>query len=276
MIPLDGQAPAVAFAVVEDSERIVLSTDALSVEVARETAALTYRTADGTLLTREPARGGKTLDADRGPPVGVRRGHRSREPRATSTACGSTPRASGRSPDRIAYHTKLEFCWADGEALYGLGSHEEGMFNLRGQHQYLYQQNLKVAVPVLVSTRGYGVFVDCTSLVTFHDDAFGSYLWGDVDEELDYYVMSGPSFDEIVAEFRALTGAAPMLPRWAFGYVQSKERYESQAGPARSGPRVPEAWAPAGLHRAGLEVVDGRHVGPEDRSTRRGSRIRSA
>ena len=94
--------------------------------------------------------------------------------------------------DRTAFHTKLEFCFADGEALYGLGSHEEGMFNLRGQHQYLYQQNLKVAVPVLVSTRGYGVFLDCTSLVTFHDDAFGSYLWGDVDEELDYYVMLGP------------------------------------------------------------------------------------
>jgi alpha-D-xyloside xylohydrolase len=28
--------------------------------------------------------------------------------------------------DRQAYHTKLEFVWAEGEALYGLGSHEEG------------------------------------------------------------------------------------------------------------------------------------------------------
>ncbi len=95
--------------------------------------------------------------------------------------------------DRQAYHTKLEFEWADGEALYGLGSHEEGMFNLRGQHQYLYQQNMKAVVPVLVSTRGYGVFVDCTSLMTFHDDAFGSYLWADVDDELDYYFVLGPS-----------------------------------------------------------------------------------
>ncbi len=131
--------------------------------------------------------------------------------------------------DRRAYHTKLEFEWADGEALYGLGSHEEGMFNLRGQHQYLYQQNMKVVVPVLLSSRGYGVFVDCTSLMTFHDDAFGSYLWGDVDEELDYYFVVGPEFDAIVAELRALTGHAPMLPKWALGYIQSKERYASQA-----------------------------------------------
>ena len=62
--------------------------------------------------------------------------------------------------DRQAYHTKLEFEWADGEALYGLGSHEEGMLNLRGQHQYLYQQNMKAVVPVLVSTRGYGILLD--------------------------------------------------------------------------------------------------------------------
>ena len=227
VIPLDGQAPTVAFAVVEDSERIILSTAALTVEVARETAALTYRTADGTLLTREPDRGGKSLA-----PVEVLRSefgeatvHESRE-----NVDGVRIDVDGlrQVPDRIAYHTKLEFCWADGEALYGLGSHEEGMFNLRGQHQYLYQENLKVAVPVIVSTRGYGVFLDCTSLVNFHDDAFGSYLWGDVDEELDYYFMLGPSFDEVVAEFRALTGPVPMLPRWAFGYVQSKERYESQ------------------------------------------------
>jgi alpha-D-xyloside xylohydrolase len=227
VIPVSADAPNVPFSVVEDRDRIVISTDAMSIEVARETVALTYRTIDGTLLTREPARGGKTLT-----PVQVLR----------SEFDGATPHESRENVDgvridvdgirqvvdRTAFHTKLEFCFADGEALYGLGSHEEGMFNLRGQHQYLYQQNLKVAVPVLVSTRGYGVFLDCTSLVTFHDDAFGSYLWSDVARELDYYVMLGPSFDQVVAEFRALTGPAPMLPRWAFGYVQSKERYESQ------------------------------------------------
>ncbi len=69
--------------------------------------------------------------------------------------------------DRQAYHTKLEFEWADGEALYGLGSHEEGMLNLRGQHQYLYQENMKVTVPVLVSTRGYGILLDSYSLMDF-------------------------------------------------------------------------------------------------------------
>lgn len=220
-------APPAGFIVEESPAGLRLSTDALVIEVDLDTAALTYRTPNGGLLTREPARGGKTLD-----PVDVLVSIFDKaetvESRARVDGMRMEARQVGQVVDRRAYHTKLEFEWADGEALYGLGSHEEGMFNLRGQHQYLYQQNMKVAVPVIVSTRGYGVFLDCTSLVTFHDDAFGSYLWGDVDEELDYYVMVGPEFDTIVQEFRGLTGSPPMLPRWAFGYLQSKERYESQ------------------------------------------------
>ncbi len=220
-------ASAVPFTVADRADALVLATGAITVEVTKDTGAFTYRTADGTLLTREPSRGGKTLT-----PVEVLRpefdastAHESRE---NVDGVRIEVAEIGQVVDRTAYHARLEFCFADGEALYGLGSHEEGMFNLRGQHQYLYQQNLKVAVPVVVSTRGYGVFLDCASLVAFHDDAFGSYLWGDVVEELDYYVMAGSSFDEVVAEFRALTGEASMLPRWAFGYLQSKERYECQ------------------------------------------------
>ena len=220
-------APAAEFRVDERVDRLVMATEAMSVEIDRRTAALTYRDAAGGLLTREPARGGRTLV-----PIDV----------AVSVFDGATIVESHENADglrfdaldvrqvidRQAFHTKLEFEWADGEALYGLGSHEEGMFNLRGQHQFLYQQNLKAVVPVIVSSRGYGVFVDCTSLMTFHDDAFGSYLWSDVDDEMDYYVIVGPAFDQIVAELRELTGRAPMLPRWAFGYIQSRERYESQ------------------------------------------------
>ncbi len=103
------------------------------------------------------------------------------------------------------------------------------MLNLRGQHQYIYQQNMKVAMPVLVSTRGYGILLDSYSLMIFHDDAFGSYVWTDVDDEMDFYFVYGPDFDAIVGGIRRLTGKAPMLPKWMFGYLQSKETYQSQA-----------------------------------------------
>ena len=206
---------------------LLFSTADLTIEMNRQTLAFTYRDARGILLTREPAHGGKILE-----PVDVLISvfdeatlHEDSE-----NVDGVRVRAGNvrKIVDRQAYHTRLAFEWADGEALYGLGSHEEGMLNLRGQHQYLYQENMKVAVPVLVSTRGYGVLVDSTSLMTFHDDKTGSYLWTDVDDEMDFYFIYGPEFDEIVHQLRLLTGSAPMMPKWALGYIQSKERYVSQ------------------------------------------------
>src|SRR6185369_9244589 len=83
-------------------------------------------------------------------------------------------------------------------------------------------------VPILLSSRGYGIVLDNYSYMTFHDDAFGSYLWADIGDELDFYFIYGPEFDQIVNGIRTLTGITPMLPRWAFGYIQSKERYQSQ------------------------------------------------
>ncbi len=212
----------------ETTEAIFFLTSKLSIQINRNTLSFTYRDSHGQILTREPGRGGKTLM-----PVEVIKFIPSTEngiktevgaDGLTTSAIAFTERI-----DRKAYHTKLEFVWADGEALYGLGSHEEGMFNLRGQHQYLYQENMKAVVPVLVSTRGYGILLDSCSLMTFHDDAFGSYLWTDVDDEMDFFFVYGPDFDSIVGGIRRLTGKVPMLPKWMFGYLQSKETYRSQA-----------------------------------------------
>ena len=226
MIVSEAQNP-VEVSFQETTKALFFTTSKLSIQIDRDTLAFTYRDSKGQILTHEPDRGGKTLM-----PVDVIQFLPSTEngiktevgaDGLTTSAIAFTERL-----DRKAYHTKLEFEWAEGEALYGLGSHEEGMFNLRGQHQYLYQQNMKAVVPVLVSTRGYGIVLDSCSLMTFHDDAFGSYLWSDVDDELDYYFLYGPEFDQIVHEIRALTGHSPMLPKWAFGYIQSKERYVTQ------------------------------------------------
>ncbi len=218
----------VPFSVRETPDSLIFATAAVTIEIDRCTTAFTYRDSQGQLLTKEPARGGKTLE-----PVDVLVSvfdeATAFESREDADGVRVATRNVQQVVDRQAYHTKLEFEWADGEALYGLGSHEEGMFNLRGQHQYLYQQNMKVAIPVIVSTRGYGVFVDSCSLMTFHDDAFGSYLWSDVDDELDYYFIYGPEFDQLVGQVRWLTGQSPMLPKWSFGYIQSKERYVDQA-----------------------------------------------
>jgi alpha-D-xyloside xylohydrolase len=219
--------PKLKAKVSETAAAFTLSTASLSVRVDKKTGALTYLDSAGRLLTKEPDRGGKTLV-----PIDVLKTvfDTSAEAQIRNDVDGlrASTAPVRQVVDRRAFHTRLEFEWLPGEALYGLGSHEEGMLNLRGQHQYLYQQNMKAVVPVLVSSRGYGLLRDSYSAMSFHDDAFGSYLWTDVDDDLDFYFIYGPEFDQIVHGVRQLTGKAPMLPRWAFGYIQSKECYTSQ------------------------------------------------
>src|SRR5262249_7092680 len=40
-----------------------------------------------------------------------------------------------------------------------------------------------------------------------------------------YYFVYGPELDQVVSGYRALTGQAPMLPSWAYGFFQSRDRY---------------------------------------------------
>jgi len=134
--------------------------------------------------------------------------------------------------DRRAWRARLCFDFDADEGIYGLGQGEEGTWNHRHQNRYLYQHNMRIPMPFFLSSKGYGVLVDCGSLMTFQDDAEGSYLFMDTIGQLDYYVITGDGaienpFDAIIDGLRRLTGRAALPPKWAFGYVQSKERYKT-------------------------------------------------
>jgi alpha-D-xyloside xylohydrolase len=226
MVPFEPPSPP-PFTVGESPQSITFSSEQITIKIDRQTLAFSYFDSAGKLLTKEPAGGGKHVEPVQ---VVVHQFDPAAEIRLEQSPDGEKVRVQGTQTtiQKEAFHGKLSFDWAEDEALYGLGSHEEGMFNLRGQHQFLYQQNMKVFIPVLVSTRGYGIVFDQYSLMTFHDDAFGSYLWIDLVDELDYYFIYGPEFDQIIHTIRTLSGTSPMLPKWAFGYIQSKERYATQ------------------------------------------------
>ncbi len=124
------------------------------------------------------------------------------------------------------YHIRTHFTFGD-EAIYGLGQQEKGCASLRGQHLYLQQANRKIAIPMFVSTNGYGILTDTYAPMIFHDDPKGAYLYLEADQELDQYFIAG-DMNTVIKGYRLLTGKAALLPKWAFGYVQSQERYESQ------------------------------------------------
>jgi len=130
--------------------------------------------------------------------------------------------------DHYAFQGRLHFGFSEDEGIYGLGQAEEGVFNYRHHIHYMYQHNMRIPMPMFISDNGYGILFDCTSLMTFNDNEAGSYMYFDAIDQLDYYVVVG-NVDEVIRGFRYLTGEASMLPKWAFGYVQSKEQYYSAA-----------------------------------------------
>jgi len=53
-------------------------------------------------------------------------------------------------------------------------------------------------------------------------------LWSEMGRELDYYFISGENLDGVISGYRTLTGKAPIMPQWAYGFWQSRERYKTQ------------------------------------------------
>ena len=119
------------------------------------------------------------------------------------------------------------------EALFGLGCHPEDSLsiNYKGRNQDLVIKYMTGAIPVILSTRGYGLLWDNYSPSYFYGGEAGNTKFkymSESGEMVDYYFIYGPSFDNIIASYRKATGEAPMFPKWAFGLFQSQDRYKSQ------------------------------------------------
>jgi alpha-D-xyloside xylohydrolase len=189
---------AVDVRVTETRDAIELVTPALRVRVDRASEAVAFLDAAGRSIVAEIA------SAEPDPPD------------------ATTPPAAARQ----------SFTLGDDEAIFGLGQHADGQWNHRGQVLRLQQRNGHIAVPVLVSSRGYAVLWDNASVtdVAVAAPAFPDRVtWrSERGDAIDYYVVVGPSLDDVVRGLRTLGGAAPLWPRWALGYWQSRERYTSQ------------------------------------------------
>ena len=92
------------------------------------------------------------------------------------------------------------------------------------------QNNTDVAIPLLLSSKGYGILWNTASF-TYVDNRFPLELNFEsmAGDQVDYYVLYGPEMDRIIHEYRSMTGHAPLFPEWAYGLFQSKDRYASQA-----------------------------------------------
>ncbi len=51
--------------------------------------------------------------------------------------------------------------------------------------------------------------------------------WSEMSKQMDWYFIAGDDMDEIISGYRTLTGKARIMPKWAMGFWQSRERYRT-------------------------------------------------
>ena len=113
------------------------------------------------------------------------------------------------------------------EAVYGLGTIQNGRMNRRGEKKRMEQSNLEDFQNVLQSIKGWGIYWENYSPTLFEDTPQGMTFDAEAGEGVDYYFMYGGSADGVIAQMRYLSGDVPMFPLWTYGYWQSKERYKT-------------------------------------------------
>lgn len=208
---------------VTDAE-VILRTDEIMLKINRNTASYRWHDKNGKLLLRETEKDSRNLEKF--------------DVLKTTNAITQKVRTADGEKEVVkecfrevaghSWHCRWNLEFQEKEELYGLGQHEEGFGSLRGNMIYLHQANRRIAVPMLVSSLGYGVLTDTYSPMIFSDTPYGSYLYSEAVPGLEYYFMYGGDMRGVISQYRFLTGKAAMLPRWAFGYIQSQERYEDQ------------------------------------------------
>jgi alpha-D-xyloside xylohydrolase len=137
------------------------------------------------------------------------------------------------------------------EGVYGLGQHQQGIWNYRGHAVRLLQQNREVGIPVIFSSKGYVLLWDNPAVTEVSVGAPVSALstrpastrasapvagagenivrwYSEVGKAIDYYFIYGPTGEAAMRNYRALTGDAPLMPEWLLGFWQCKERYRTQ------------------------------------------------
>jgi alpha-D-xyloside xylohydrolase len=130
---VDLKPTATPFEVLNTNENVTLSTSKLRATVSIETGEIIFKDASGKILLQETKGNGKTI--------------------ISTTLDG-----------KQSFIVKQSFTGETDEALYGLGQHQNGVFNYKGTKVLLSQYNTEVAIPFLVSSKNYGILWDNNSL----------------------------------------------------------------------------------------------------------------
>jgi alpha-glucosidase (family GH31 glycosyl hydrolase) len=124
------------------------------------------------------------------------------------------------------YQIKQRLFLSNPENIYGLGQAENAhRFGLRGKKSEVVQNKAALASPIFYSEKGYAFFWENYSATSFIDTRGNLEIVSELANEIQYVVVYGPEWDKIVADLRTITGKAPLLPRWAYGFWHSPSSF---------------------------------------------------
>jgi alpha-D-xyloside xylohydrolase len=215
MLYADITEPDLVVTAREESDRYIIGTDSIRLEIYKEDFRVEVFDSEGRLVTES---GGDTKNEFPTPfdsfPLGFIHDKKSKRDYAVES-----------------------FVLYPSEAVYGLGEsygpvnrvgrtvgfwNTEGLGNTSGR-AYKY-------VPFFMSTQGYGVFINESRPLTFwvgsRETCKNMFaIEGDL---IDYFFFYGPSFKSILDTYTELTGKPPVPPKWTFGTWMSRISYFSQ------------------------------------------------
>jgi alpha-glucosidase len=204
----DDEFSETSFEVEESGQALVLRTASIAVRIEREWGSLSFVDAEG-------------------------------QPFCADDAAIQWDQTTGES-GRVACAKRIEV----GEHFYGFGE-RTGQLDKLGRKQINWATDpaeghgpgtdpLYLAIPVLLALRpglAYGVFFNNTWRSRFDIGAGRTDVWQMEAEggELDYYVVYGPTPEQVSEGFGTLLGTMPLPPRWALGYHQSRYSYATDS-----------------------------------------------
>src|SRR5689334_9735837 len=196
LVVIKNSWPATKWEMQSSEESVVLSTAQIKAVVSRKDSSVTFQDSAGKTLFQQ-------------------------------TEVTMTPvTVNGEQTHHVEFFSKL---WGSMESFYGLGQHQAGVWNYRGEAVDISEVNTNISIPLYLSTYGYGIFWNNTSRSKFNNRFLNAlFLSSEVADVIDYYFIYGPEFDQVIASYRDMTGAPPLFGKWAYGFWQCKNRYDSQ------------------------------------------------
>ncbi len=126
------------------------------------------------------------------------------------------------------YGLTVRFDGQDGEKIFGMGQYQQSQMNLKGCNLELAQRNSQVSIPFAVSSVGYGFLWNTPAVGRVSFGANYTEWHAEAVKEMDYWITAADTPAQIVNNYTAVTGRAPVMSEELLGLWQCKLRYRTQ------------------------------------------------